>query len=108
ELLGEQRAEARFSIVRDLAVTFSVEIPIAKLGRHSKDRALLQLPVELVLKPAGIEASQHRFERKTHRGRERALMIAHVAKSILECFGRLEIGGVALDEQVVEGIVDVG
>src|SRR5690606_29923406 len=60
ELLGEQSAEARFGILGDLPITFAIEIPIAQLRGHSKDRPLLQLPIEILLYAPGIEASEQR------------------------------------------------
>src|SRR5690348_14653494 len=107
ESIAEQVAERTLRVLRQVGKLVAIQIPVAQLRRHAEDRALLDLPVELVLQAIRIELRQHGFEREPHRRKERGLVIAHVTERILECGGGIEIRRIALHEQVVESVVDV-
>src|SRR4030095_10369576 len=102
EGVAEQGAERALRVLCQVRILVAIQIPVAQLRRHSEDRALLDLPVELVLQAIWIELREHGLERETHRRLECGLMITHVAERVFERCGRIEIRRIALHEQVVE------
>ena len=74
---------------------------------HAEQRAPFELAIELLCS-LRVELGEHRLERHPHAGQHRDLVVAQVVERVLERLDRLQIRRVALDQQIVQRIVDVG
>ena len=98
-----------------------LEIPVLWLEKRDPVRLVQELTarirapeqvrartVERLLQALRIELLQHCVEGRAHPGQHRHLVVAHIVERIVERIDGAEICRVALDQQVVQRVLDVG
>ena len=78
------------------------------VSEPGRDETRIEVTIEFILESIRVEIGEHRLERRADPGQHGELMSTQVAERIFERVYRRHVSGVALHEQVVQRILDIG